>query len=47
MKKEIKTKSEPVDVLDNSEPNESPDMREMDVPETGKETHSCSFLFSL
>lgn len=34
MKKEIKPKSEPVDVIDNSEPNESPDMREMDVPET-------------
>jgi hypothetical protein len=37
MKKEIKSKSEPVDVLDNSEPNESPDMREMDVPETEKD----------
>lgn len=34
MKKEIKSKSEPVDVIDNSEPNESTDMREMDVPET-------------
>ena len=33
MKKEIKSKSKPVDVLDNSEPNESPDMREMDVPD--------------
>lgn len=33
MKKEIKSKSEPVDVLDNSEANESPDMREMDIPE--------------
>jgi len=37
MKKEIKSKSEPVDVLDNSEPNESPDMRKMDVPETEKD----------
>lgn len=37
MKKEIKSNSEPVDVLDNSEPNESPDMREMDVPETEKD----------
>lgn len=37
MKKETKSKSEPVDVLDNSESNESPDMREMDVPETEKD----------
>lgn len=37
MKKEIKSKSEPVDVLDNSEPNETPDMKEMDVPETEKD----------
>ena len=37
MKKESKSKSKPVDVLDNSEPNESPDMREMDVPETEKD----------
>lgn len=37
MKKEIKSTPEPVDVLDNSEPNESPDMREMDVPETEKD----------
>lgn len=37
MKKEIKSNPEPVDVLDNSEPNESPDMREMDVPETEKD----------
>jgi hypothetical protein len=37
MKKETKSKSKPVDVLDNSEPNESPDMREMDVPETEKD----------
>lgn len=37
MKKEIKSKSEPVDVLDNSEPNESPNMCEMDVTETEKD----------
>lgn len=37
MKKESKSKSKPVDVLGNSEPNESPDMREMDVPETEKD----------
>lgn len=40
MKKKIKSKSEPVDVLDNSEPNESPDLREMDVPETEKDEAS-------
>jgi len=34
MKNEIESKTEPVDVIDNSEPNESPDMRETDVPET-------------
>lgn len=34
MKKEIKKKpeQEPVDVLDESEPVEQPDMQEMDVP---------------
>lgn len=37
MKKEKKTKPEPVDVLDNSEPNESPELQEMDVPETEKD----------
>lgn len=37
MKKEIKSTSEPVDVLDNSEPAESPDMKEMGVPETEKD----------
>jgi hypothetical protein len=39
MKKEIKKKpeQEPVDVLDESEPVEQPDMQEMDVPETEKD----------
>lgn len=36
-KSKTKSKSEHVDVLDNSEPNESPDMKEMDVPETEKD----------